>query len=62
MQIEVISDSYLLSFKERVQNLLDKGYKISSSYCGVINYVDGSSDPTYKAILLKDEKDFGGSK
>lgn len=53
-KIVAISRTFGSEFMIETQKLLDEGYKIQSSNCGVINYVDGSSDTIYQAILLKE--------
>ena len=55
-KIKAITEEYASHFEQNVQYYLDRGYKILNAYCGVINYTDGSTDSTYKAILLKEDK------
>jgi hypothetical protein len=55
-KIKTISERNCETFDLIVQKFLNDGYEIKSSFCGLIHYYDGSTDPIYKAILLKEEE------
>lgn len=55
VKVKVISEQNAYDFERIVQDFLNDDYEILHAFCGVINYTDGSSDSTYKAILTKDE-------
>lgn len=53
-EIKTVTQNFGSDFVNSVQKLLDDGYKIQSSNCGILNYTDGSSETIYQAILLKE--------
>lgn len=55
-KVKVLSEQFANEFEKQVQELLDDNYEILHAFCGVINYTDGSTDSTYKAILLKEDE------
>ena len=54
-KIKTISEQNCTTFDLSVQSFLDDGYEIKSGFCGLVHHYDGSTDPIYKAILLKEE-------
>ena len=55
-EIKTVTQYFGCDFKNSVQILLDDGYKILSSNCGILNYTDGASETIYQAILIKEDK------
>lgn len=53
-KIKVIYDADAKEFESQVQYFLNLGYEVKSCFCGLYTCVDGSSDPSYKAILIKE--------
>ena len=54
-KIKVIYDADAKEFESQVQYFLNLGYEVKSCFCGLYTCVDGSSDPSYKAILIKEQ-------
>ena len=53
--IKTISENNFKQFDFEVQKYLNDGYKIESSFCGLEHYYDGSTESSYKAILIKEQ-------
>lgn len=55
-EVKIVTQIFGNDFVNSVQILLDDGYKILSSNCGILNYTDGASETIYQAILIKEDK------
>ena len=53
--IKIITENDYRIFEKETQKYLNNKYKIHSSFCGLEYFCDGSTEPAYKAILIKDE-------
>ena len=52
--IKVISENNCNIFEKTVQKFLNMGFKLNNSFCGLEHFCDGSTDSSYKAILIKE--------
>lgn len=52
--VRVVSEQYGKDFERIVGELMEKGFEIVSSNCGILHSPDGYSETRYQAILVQE--------
>lgn len=53
--VRVVSENFGSDFEQIVGELMEKGFEIVSSNCGIIQRPNGNAETIYQAILVKED-------